>query len=118
MDHPCGAEQDSKVYPQDDDLWTNVCSYMLGCKFGICVFDQIDARDFNPNVQIEYGFMRALNKRVLLLKDDRQPYMPTDIVGKVYKPFDTYDIESSVRSRVQAWAERDLGLFKIAFTRE
>lgn len=107
---------DTKVYPQDDDLWTNVCCYMLGCKFGICVFEQIDSRDFNPNVQIEYGFMRALDKRVLLLKDSRQPDMPTDIVGKVYKPFDSYQIADSVSGRVRSWVEQDLGLPKIATT--
>ncbi|WP_167755843.1 hypothetical protein [Vitreimonas flagellata] len=101
---------DAKSYPQDDDLWNNVCVYMLGCKYGICVFDQIDDRDFNPNVQIEYGFMRACNKRVLLLKDQRQPTMPVDITGKIRREFDTYDIASTVAKQVSDWVERDLGL--------
>tara|TARA_R110000787_G_scaffold453_1_gene1719 strand:+ start:4667 stop:5590 length:924 start_codon:yes stop_codon:yes gene_type:complete len=101
---------DTKVYPRDDDLWTNVCVYMLGCKYGICVFEEIDQRDFNPNVQIEYGFMRATDRRVLLLKDSRQPSMPTDIVGKVYKPFDTFQITKTISEQVARWVKSDLGL--------
>ena len=101
---------DAKSYPQDDDLWNNVCVYMMGCKFGICVFDQIDQRDFNPNVQIEYGFMRASDKRVLLLKDMRQPSMPVDITGKIRREFDTYKIPETVSARVSEWLEKDLGL--------
>lgn len=101
---------DTKVYPKDDDLWTNVCAYMMGCKYGICVFEQIDARDFNPNVQIEYGFLRAADRRVLLLKDSRQPTMPSDIVGKVYRAFDSYRISDSIASQVRKWVESDLEL--------
>jgi hypothetical protein len=99
---------DQKIYPDDDDLWSNVVTYMLGCKYAICVFDQIDTRDFNPNVQIEYGFMRALNRRVLLLKDSRQPLMPTDITGKIYQEFDSYRIEETVPGVVSTWTTKYL----------
>jgi hypothetical protein len=104
---------DDKVYPLDGDLWNNVCVYMMGCKYAICVFEEMDEREFNPNVPLEYGFMRAMNRQVLLLKEQRMPKMPTDITGKLFKPFDMMDIDASIKKQVALWAERDLG-FQIA----
>lgn len=93
------------------DLWENVCLYMLGSRLAIAVFEEIDQREFNPNIALELGFMMAQNKRCLILKDQRMPRMPTDIVGKLYREFDTYNIAASVRKCVDQWA-RDIGLRK------
>jgi hypothetical protein len=93
-----------------DDLWDNVCIYMHACKYGIAVFEEIDKREFNPNVAMELGYMYGWGRRVLLLKDQRMPAMPTDVVGRIYRPFDTYKIETSVKAQIRNWAERDLGL--------
>lgn len=86
---------------------------MMGCRYGICVFEEIDEREFNPNVPLEYGFMRALNRQVLLLKEQRMPKMPSDITGKLFRPFDMMDINASISSQVAMWAGCDLG-FQIA----
>jgi hypothetical protein len=91
------------------DLWENVCLCILGSKYGIAVFEEIDEREFNPSVALELGFMLAQNKRCLILKDQRMPRMPTDIVGKLYKEFDTYRITASVTAAVESWI-RDIGL--------
>jgi|GEM_PF-1238515 len=93
------------------DLWENVCLYMLGSRFAIAVFEEIDQREFNPNIALELGFMMAQNKRCLILKDQRMPRMPTDIVGKLYREFDTYNITDSVQRCVEQWA-KDIGLIK------
>ena len=93
------------------DLWSNVCVYMLGCKYGVSVFEEIDERDLNPNVAIELGFMFGLGKRCLILKDQRMPKMPADIIGKLYKQFDTYDMEATIASAVVSWFN-DLGFQK------
>ncbi len=37
------------------------------------------------------------------------PKMPTDIIGKLYKPFDTYNIEETIGVAVDEWAN-DIGL--------
>jgi hypothetical protein len=105
-----GVRADDRVYPTDDDLWNNVCVYMMGCKYGICVFDDFDTRDFNPNVSIEYGFMRATGNRVLLLKEQRLKALPTDITGKLYRPFDMMDPARTIGKQISLWAERDLSL--------
>jgi hypothetical protein len=91
------------------DLWENVCLHMLGSRYGIAVFEEIDHREFNPNIALELGFMMAQNKRCLILKDKRMQRMPTDIVGKLYREFDTYNIDKSISNSVEFWV-RDLGL--------
>lgn len=91
------------------DLWDNVCLYMLGSRYGVAVLEEIEEREFNPSVALELGFMLAQNKRCLILKDERMPRMPTDIIGKLYKEFDTYNIETSLRTCVESWAH-DIGL--------
>lgn len=83
---------------------------MMGCQFGVCIFEEIDEREFNPNVPLEYGFMRAMNRQVLLLKDIRMPKMPSDMTGKFYRNFDTYTITLTIQEQISQWAERDLGL--------
>jgi hypothetical protein len=85
------------------DMWDNLCVYMLACDFGIAVFEEIDSRDFNPNVSIEVGFMAAAGKDVLLLKDQRMPRMPTDFCGHLYKDFDTYNITATIPDQLSAW---------------
>lgn len=94
---------DQKSYPDDDDLWDNIVVYMMGCKYGIAIFEDFDERDFNANVAIEYGFMRALNKRVLILKEQRMPRVPADVTGSRFRPFDMMRLEETVRAQVEAW---------------
>lgn len=105
-----GVRADDRVYPLDGDLWSNVCVYMMACKYAVCVFEEIDEREFNPNVPLEYGFMRALNRQVLLLKDSRMPCLPTDMTGKIYRLFDSYNIAETIQQQVGEWVERDLGI--------
>ena len=94
---------DDKVYPNDRDLWNNVCVYMLCCKFGIAVLENYSKQEYNPNVAIEYGFMRALNKNVLLLADSKFPKYPADIIGKLREPFEMDDIKNSIQKAVKKW---------------
>jgi len=103
-----------KVLRADDkdytgDLWENVVLYILCSGYGIAVFEEIDVREFNPNIALELGFMIATNKRCLLLKDKRMPKLPTDVVGKLYKEFDTYDISKTIKSCIKTWV-RDIGV--------
>jgi nucleoside 2-deoxyribosyltransferase len=86
-----------------DDVWDNVMTYMYGCSSAIAVFDQINYREFNPNVALEVGFMLAQRKPVLLLKDTAIPALPTDIVGKRYRPFDTYDPIITIPPQIGKW---------------
>jgi len=105
-----GLRADNKSY--SEDLWANVCGYMLACKYGIAVFEDIDDRNFNPNVALEYGFMVARKKPVLLLKEQRMPKIPTDITGKLWKPFSIFNIKNSIKEQIDSWAI-DIGVSRV-----
>lgn len=96
------------VVPPDRNLWDNVCVYMSCCSMGIAILEDRAADEFNPNVALEYGFIRALNKPTLLLADKGFRNLRADIVGTLREEFDLFDIEDSVPSAIQRWL-RDLG---------
>lgn len=97
---------DDKDY--HDELWSNIVIQMIGCKYGVGVFEKIDEEEFNPNVALEVGFMKARQQEVLLLKEKRVAALNADIVGKLYKPFDMMNIAETIGRQVSKWADVDL----------
>jgi hypothetical protein len=87
---------DGKNYLKDRNLWHNICVYMLCCETGVAVLENQARREFNPNVALEYGFMRALDKRVLLLTEKNFKAIRADIGGVVREPFDARRPQSVV----------------------
>lgn len=97
---------DDRAY--SDQLWLNVETYLVGCRYGIAVFEDLDERQFNPNVSLELGYMMGLRKRCLLLKEKRLPKLPSDIVGHLYRPWDAFDARDTVAREVSTWLSKDL----------
>ena len=102
-----GLRADDKQY--HDDLLGNVLTYIYGCKFGIAVFERLEQEDFSPNVAFEVGYMRALNRSVCLLKDKNLKTLHTDLIGKLYKSFDTQAPSETIPPELEKWL-RDLGI--------
>lgn len=94
---------DDKMYMPDRNLWNNVCLYMLCCKYGIAILEDRIVDEFNPNVALEYGFMRALNKQALLLSDCGFRNLRADIIGTLRESFDLLDIEGTIRKPIETW---------------
>ncbi len=90
------------------DLWSNIEVYLTGCHYGIAVFEDIEERDYNPNVSLELGYLMGRGKRTLLLREKHLPTVPTDVVHRLYKEFDGYDIENSIKREVGKWITKDL----------
>ncbi len=95
------------------ELWSNIEVYMTCCRFGIAIFEEIEQRDFNPNVSLELGYMIGRQKRCLILKEQRLPDLPADVVHRLYKPFDMFNINASVSREVARWINVDLGFTKL-----
>ena len=108
-----GVRADDKQY--HDDLFYNVMTYLNGCGFGIAVFDRIETEEFNPNVSFEVGYMFALRRDVCLLKDRTLKTLPTDLVGKLYKVFDTQEPDKTIRGEVSQWLS-DKGIARRGFS--
>ena len=70
-----------------DQLWENVCVYMLGCRFGIAVLEDRVASELNPNIALEYGFMRAMDRRVGLFRNVGFKHGRADLSGKLMNEF-------------------------------
>jgi len=100
---------DDKMYLRDRNLWNNVCVYMICCKFGIAILEDRVADEFNPNVALEYGFMRALSKPVLLLADVGFRNLRADIIGTLREQFDITDIKGTIKLPLERWL-KEVGL--------
>jgi len=87
---------DDKRY--SEDLFTNIQTYMHGCGFGIAVFET----EFNPNVSLEVGYMIALRKNVCLMKDETLQLLPSDLIGRLYEPFNTLQLEQ-IQVLLEKW---------------
>jgi hypothetical protein len=98
---------DDKEYM--DYLFSNVKVYMHACDFGVAVFDRITEDDFNPNVTLEVGYMLGMGKDVLLLKDKTLKSLSTDLAGRLYKEFDTTDVQNTLPKQIEKWLS-DKGL--------
>jgi hypothetical protein len=96
---------DLKTY--ESDLWNNLCVYMLGCKYGIAVLEDKGASEMNPNVALEYGFMKAMNRTVGLLREESFKHDRADLIGKLVKAFrigpDFVLDENSLKQAIQDW---------------
>jgi hypothetical protein len=104
-----GLRGDDQLYARDNQVWTNVCVYMLCCKFGVAVLEDRAKDEFNPNVALEYGFMRALDRRTLLLVDRGFNNLRADIIGTLREPFDIADLSGTLVTPIERWI-RGLGV--------
>jgi hypothetical protein len=104
-----GLRADDRMFASDDQIWSNVRIYMLCCRYGVAILEDRLKDEFNPNVALEYGFMRALAKPVLLLKDIGFRNVRADIVGTLHQPFDLFDIHGTLGPAIDRWVT-DLGL--------
>jgi nucleoside 2-deoxyribosyltransferase len=96
-----GVRADDKEY--HDDLFPNVLTYMHGCGMGVAVFEHIEAKSFNPNVALELGYMYAMRKPLCLLKDQNLTALHSDLMGKLYREFDSYDPAGTIPPRLSQW---------------
>lgn len=102
-----GHRANDRCYTADRNLWDNVCTYMQCCSLGIAVLEDIIDEEFNPNVALEYGFMRGLGKSALLLKEQR--FHPrADILGTLWEEFDIFDLDVTVPKAINRWLD-DVG---------
>jgi hypothetical protein len=90
-----------------DQLWENICVYMFGSKFGMAILEDRVASELNPNVTLEYGFMKALNRTVGLFRAEGFQHNRADLTGKLSKSFviDAADKlnEATLKTAIHEW---------------
>ena len=68
-------------------LWHNVALCMLGCSKGIAIVESMIKAELNPNVAMEWGWMRAMNKPVLFLAEKSFDLDRADWTGLIEHEF-------------------------------
>jgi len=96
-----GLRADDSEY--HSDLYWNVVTYMHGCGLGVAVFERLEKDEFNPNVTLEVGYMLALGKGVCFLKDKTLKELNADLMGKLYRSFNTQLITRTITTGLSKW---------------
>lgn len=84
-----------------DFLWDNVEIHLLGSKCGIAIVEGRYSSGVNPNVAMEWGWMRAMGKPVLYLRDRKFEDKRADFSGLLVSEFDWDDPSKSIEAAVQ-----------------
>jgi hypothetical protein len=90
------------------DLWGNVALCARHCQFGVAVFEEIDSAGHDPNVTLELGYMLALGRPCLILREQRVRSLPSMLAQRLYRSFDMFDIRASVSRAVLEWVRIDI----------
>ena len=80
---------------------------MFGSRYGLAILEDRGANEMNPNLGLEYGFMKALNRRMGLLREASFRHDRADLTGKLARAFTIHDEfkldEASLRDGRRAW---------------
>ncbi len=82
------------------NLWENVEIYLLACGRGIAIVEEKFRPQLNPNVAMEWGWMRAMGKRVLYLVERDVEFEPADVGGLIKDRFHWDNPEPDVRKAI------------------
>lgn len=91
---------DRDYYPS---LWDNVELYLLGCRRGIAIVESRYKPELNPNVAMEWGWMRGMGRNVLYLVESTFDQKRADWSGLIEYPFSWDDPERTVPAIVHKW---------------
>ncbi|MEM8963434.1 MAG: hypothetical protein AAGD38_18270 [Acidobacteriota bacterium] len=89
-------------------LWDNVELYLLGSARGVAIVEDKYRAELNPNVAMEWGWMRGMGRRVLFLVEQDFKHFRADWGGLLKRSFDWND-PSRIPGEIQSWlADTDL----------
>ena len=82
-------------------LWKNVELYLLACSRGIAIVESKHTPELNPNVTMEWGWMRGMDRPVLFLVEQSFDKTRADLSGLIQELFDWTDPEPGIQSAVK-----------------
>ncbi|HKU73692.1 MAG TPA: hypothetical protein VJR02_07220 [Pyrinomonadaceae bacterium] len=84
-------------------LWDNVELYLLGCVRGIAIVEDKYLPELNPNVAMEWGWMRGMGRNVLYLVEKDFKKQRADWGGLIEAQFDWANPAPDIKAGVEAW---------------
>ena len=89
-----------------DWLWDEIEMYLLGCSYGIAIIEDKYRPELNPNIAMEWGWMRAMGKRVLFLQEESFSHGRADFGGLRAWKFSWDNPEPGITQAIQEWAKQ------------
>ena len=84
-------------------LWDNVELYLLGCRRGIAIVEDKYLPELNPNVAMEWGWMRGMGRDVLYLVEKDFKKQRADWNGLIEHSFEWANPVPDIKIGVEAW---------------
>lgn len=84
-------------------LWDEVEIHLLGCATGIAIVEDRYRPELNPNVAMEWGWMRAMGKRVHFLRERDFAHGRADLGGLRAWDFDWNAPEAGIETALTEW---------------
>jgi hypothetical protein len=84
-------------------LWDNVELFLLGCGRGIAIVEDRYKPELNPNVAMEWGWMRGLGRNVLYLVEQKFNQKRADWSGLIEHGFDWGEPAKEIAPAVHKW---------------
>jgi hypothetical protein len=91
---------DKRYHPE---LWNNVELYLLGCKYGVAIVENKYLDELNPNVAMEWGWMRGMDKNVLYLVEKTFDLERADLSGLIQDRFTWENPDAEIRGAIHGW---------------
>ena len=84
-------------------LWKNIEVYLLGCSKGVAIVENKYGAQVNPNIAMEWGWMRASSKDVLYLLERDFQNDQADFTGFISERFSWDFPENDVKAAINRW---------------
>jgi hypothetical protein len=91
---------DKTYHPQ---LWDNIELHLVGCARGLAIVENKHTDETNPNVSMEWGWMRGLGREVLYLIDKDFKHPRADFAGFISQPFEFENPKATLPGPIAAW---------------
>ncbi len=88
-----------------DYIWDNVELYLICCSKGIAIVEDRYRPELNPNVAMEWGWMRAMGKNVLYLMEETFQHDRADWRGLDPKPFSWESPKAQIDQAIEKWLD-------------
>jgi len=87
-------------------LWDNVELHLLGCKRGIAILEDKFLPELNPNVAMEWGWMRGMGRHVLYLVEKDFNSRRADWSGLIERQFEWANPVPGIKAAVEDWLKK------------
>jgi hypothetical protein len=87
-------------------LWDNVELHLLACRQGIAIVEDQYLPELNPNVAMEWGWMRGMGKPVLFLLEKGFAHRRADLGDLLDQQFEWANPAPGIAAAVGPWLQR------------